>query len=465
VTTTRLDVPTDRPDGPDGPGRPAGAPGTPAPDEPAGDAPATGADGAPAAAGAPAGRPGPWRLRLAVAAAGLAVAVASGWAQHLPADDMAILVATSFGVALLAGAVGHLGLALLGTSHVSLRAQAVVVGLVSVVGTAVGTLAAARAMFVSSHDLAALLTVLAAAGTVGVLGAVELGGRVSRASDALAALTRRIADGEGTAHGGAGGSAELAALAAELEDMGRRLEASRARERTLEGARRELVAWVSHDLRTPLAGIRAMSEALTDGVVTDADTVARYHATIQSETERLAALVDDLFELSRIHADAVTLTLGRASLGDVVSDALASARPVAEARGVRLDGRVTGAPPPVRLASQEMGRVLQNLLDNAIRHTPAGGTVTVDVRDADDRALVTVRDECGGIPARDLDRVFDLAYRGDAARSPGDDHRGAGLGLAIARGLVEAHDGDIAVRNDDGGCRFTVRLPLDPDGA
>ena len=255
------------------------------------------------------------------------MAVASGWAQHLPADDMAILVATSFGVALLAGAVGHLGLALLGTSHVSLRAQAVVVGLVSVVGTAVGTLAAARAMFVSSHDLAALLTVLAAAGTVGVLGAVELGGRVSRASDALAALTRRIADGEATAPGGAGGSAELAALAAELEDMGRRLEASRARERTLEGARRELVAWVSHDLRTPLAGIRAMSEALTDGVVTDADTVARYHATIQSETERLAALVDDLFELSRIHADAVSLTLGRASLGDVVSDALASAGP------------------------------------------------------------------------------------------------------------------------------------------
>ncbi len=89
----------------------------------------------------------------------------------------------------------------------------------------------------------------------------------------------------------------------------------------------------------------------------------------------------------------------------------------------------------------------------------------MDVRDRHDRALVTVRDECGGIPAGDLDRVFDLAYRGDAARSPGDDHRGAGLGLAIARGLVEAHDGDIAVRNDDGGCRFTVRLPLDPDGA
>jgi signal transduction histidine kinase len=222
---------------------------------------------------------------------------------------------------------------------------------------------------------------------------------------------------------------------------------------------------VSHDLRTPLAGIRAMSEALADGVVSDPDEVRRYHGTIQSETERLASLVDDLFELSRIHADAVTLDLGTAHLADLVSDALASARPAADARRVRLDGRVEGTVAPVRLAAHEMGRVLQNLLDNAIRHTPAGGTVTVEVGGDGSGAAVTVRDECGGIPPGDLDRVFDLAYRGDAARSPGD--RGAGLGLAIARGLVEAHAGEIAVRNDESGCRFTVRLPADaaPAGA
>jgi signal transduction histidine kinase len=404
--------------------------------------------------------------RAAVVGGGLALAALCGAWQGLPLSDMATLVAIAFGVALAVGLTGYVALEALGPQRAPLRAQAVAVGLVSVVGTALGVWAAARAMFVSAHDFAALLTVLVAAATVGVLGAIELGGRVERASEALGELTRRIgAGGEAGADAPAPAtaqlaSAEMAALAASLEDMRTRLAEARQREQALEGARRELVAWVSHDLRTPLAGIRAMSEALTDGVVTDPDEVARYHATIGDETERLARLVDDLFELSRIQADAVSLSLDGGSLTDVVSDALASARPVAEARGVRLGGRMGPLPPPVELASAEMGRVLQNLLDNAIRHTPAGGAVTVEVGGDADHASITVADECGGIPDDDLDRVFDLAYRGDTARSPGD--RGAGLGLAIARGLVEAHAGDIAVRNHDGGCCFTVRLPLAP---
>jgi signal transduction histidine kinase len=236
------------------------------------------------------------------------------------------------------------------------------------------------------------------------------------------------------------------------------------RERALERSRRELVAWVSHDLRTPIAGIRAMVEALDDGVVDSPDDVARYHGQLIGEADRLARLVDDLFELSRIEADALQLTLERVPLGELVSDAVGSVTAVAHAKGVRLDGRVDGsgeggAGPAVSGSAPELSRVVRNLLDNAIRHTPAGGTVEVSVRHDGGRAEVSVHDGCGGIPDDDLDRVFDLAYRGDSARTPGGAF-GAGLGLAIARGLVDAHRGDIAVHNERGGCRFTVRLPL-----
>lgn len=351
------------------------------------------------------------RARLGVVLAGLGLAVLVGWSQDLPARDLAQLVGLAFGVAAVVGVAGHL--ALRSRRARSLHLQAVVVALASVGATALGTLAAARAMFVSTHDLAVLFVVLVAAATVGVLGA---------------------------------------------EEMSRRLDASQRRERALDRARRDLVAWVSHDLRTPLAGIRAMVEALQDGVVDDPETIERYHRAIHQETTRLATLVDDLFELARIQASRLHLQLEMGSLGDVVSDAVASAQPLAGAKGVRLDGRVHQDLPPMALATPEVGRVLRNLLDNAIRHTPSGGAVTVEVGQNDGHAYVTVTDGCGGIPDADLDRVFEPAYRGDSARSPGD--RGGGLGLAIARGLAEAHAGQLGVQNSEGGCRFTVRLPL-----
>jgi signal transduction histidine kinase len=348
----------------------------------------------------------------AVVAAGLAVAVVAAAGLGMPAGDSAVLVATSFGVGLVAFLAGRVVLR---------RSRSpVVVALIPIVATVLGLLAAARAMFVSSHDLSALVVVVAGAGTAGVLGAL--------------------------------------ALAAELERARRRAAASAERERALESSRRELVAWVSHDLRTPIAGMRAMVEALDDGVVDDPAEVRRYHRQLVDEADRLARLVDDLFELSRIEADALHLTLRPLALGEVVSDAVASAAPVARAKGVALSGWVDGALPPVAGSAPELTRVVRNLLDNAIRHTPSGGAVEVTVAGTNGRAEVTVRDECGGIADDDLDRVFDLAYRGDAARSPGPGG-GAGLGLAIARGFVEAHRGDIAVRNEAGGCRFVVHLP------
>ena len=251
-------------------------------------------------------------------------------------------------------------------------------------------------------------------------------------------------------------------MADELEGASLRLSESAARESAMDLSRRELVAWVSHDLRTPLAGIRAMSEALEDGVVTDDETVARYHRTIRQEADRLAGLVDDLFELSRIHAGALSLARERVPLVDLVGEVVAGASVAAATKGVFLEGTADEPSPLVELSTPEMARVVRNLLDNAIRHTPTGGRVEVAARLNGARAVVEVADACGGLAEHDLDRVFDLAYRGDAARTPGDGR--AGLGLAIAKGLVEAHHGTIAVANAGAGCRFTVSLPL-ADGA
>lgn len=364
----------------------------------------------------------PWRAMSAAALVGLALSAVTAAVVGIGRDDTMVLVGTSFGAACITLVLASAVLIWLGRSDDRPeRVRVVIVGLIPVVSFAAGALAAARSMFVSTHDLRALGVVIASAGTAGVIGGI------------------------------------LAAH--ELAEGRRRLENSRATQERLERSRRELVAWVSHDLRTPLAGIRAMSEALVDGVVTDAETMASYHARIQREMERLTQLVDDLFELSRIEVDAVRLTLEPVSLHDLVSDAIASADPVAGARGVELVGRIDGPSPVLDLSSPEMLRVVHNLLDNAIRHTPSGGSVLVDVSSDEAAALVSVSDECGGIADHDLDRVFDLAYRGDPSRSPADS-TGAGLGLAIARGFVEAHRGQLSVRNEGNGCCFKIRLPL-----
>lgn len=236
---------------------------------------------------------------------------------------------------------------------------------------------------------------------------------------------------------------------------------ARAHERAAEASRRELVAWISHDLRTPLAGICAMTEALGDGVVSSPADVMSYASRIRVETQRLAGMVDDLFELSRITAGSLRLTPSAVPLHDVVSEAIAALAPVAARRGVRVQTAVSQW--PVVLGSDpELSRILRNLLSNAICHTPDGGIVVVAAGLDGEQAWLRVDDACGGIPEADLDRVFDVAFRGSKARTPSPEATqpaGAGLGLAIARGLVEAHRGHILASNHGPGCRFEVRLP------
>ena len=372
--------------------------------------------------------------------------------------ELVLLAAGTAAVAAIAGA-----LVLRALRRRSLGAQAAAVAVAAVVGVGVGAWFGARAMFLSEHDLWALGVMLVASGSVGVVTALVLGRRVGAASNALVDVARRIGDGDiRQSVPDPGAPQELARLHHELELTSRRLDQARAREQTLDASRRELVAWVSHDLRTPLAGIRAIVEALEDGVVDDPDTVARYYATLRREADRLAELVDDLFELSRAQSGVLELHMERVSLGDLVSDALAGASPVAAAKGVHLEGRLDGPPAELEVSASEVLRALRNILENAIRHTPSDGTVTVEAGRDDAGAFVSVVDTGGGIPEKDLPRIFEVAFRGDAARTPGD--AGAGLGLAIARRFVEAHRGDITVRNENGGCRFTVHLPLPSRG-
>ncbi len=372
-------------------------------------------------------------------------------------NDTAVVLALAVGASLAVLAGGTL--LLRAVRRRSLSLQITVVALTALGAVMAGAVATAQAMFLSSHDLGVLMVVLAVAGAVGVAGALLLGRRVAASSRALSEVTRQIGAGRPPERAARMATVELDRLAGDLITMERQLVEAQRRERALEAARRELVAWVSHDLRTPLAGIRAMAEALEDGIVADEVGTARYHRMIREETDRLAGLVDDLFELSRIHAGALQLHLERVSLADLVADALAGADPVATAKGVRLHGHVHEPVPALQASPPEVLRVLRNLLHNAIRHTPADGTITVEGGvGEDDRVYVAVSDSCGGIPESDIDRVFEVAFRGEAARTP-DGDGGGGLGLAIARGIVEAHDGRISVRNDGPGCRFLVELP------
>jgi signal transduction histidine kinase len=353
-------------------------------------------------------------------------------------------------------AVGLVGMGIIRLlRRASLRLSIQASGAVPVIAIVAGTLVTARAMFLSQHDLGVVVMVCVIAGILASAFGWLLGRQIESGSAALRRAARSLGDEPGQFRAPARPlAAEFAALSRELTDTSAKLAKSRAREQALEQSRRQLVAWVSHDLRTPLAGLRAMAEALEDGLAADPP---RYHKQIRAEAERLATMVDDLFELSRIQSGSLQLSSDQIALDDLVSDVLASTEALARERGVRLGGSAARQL-TVRADPRELSRALTNLLANAIRHTPPGGRVHVEARLECGNAVLAVADSCGGIPQADLPHVFDLAWRGTDARSPAPDS-GAGLGLAIVRGVAEAHHGSVRVANTGVGCRFEMRLP------
>lgn len=341
----------------------------------------------------------------------------------------------------------------------SLRMSLLVLSLTTVAAVIAASIGTAQAMFLSDHDFGVLVLVSVVVAVLMTGVSWLLAHNLAVGSRALTEQTRAIGDlsllDAPVVPVAVPISAEFATLAHELEAARSRLAESRAREVALETSRRELVAWVSHDLRSPLAGIRAMAEALEDDVAEDP---ARYRKQIRMEVDRLAGLVDDLFELSVIQAGALKLSLDRISLSDLVSDTLAGADALARERGIALRGHAP-ADVTVRADGRELSRLMNNLVVNAIRHTPSDGAVEISLGARDGLATIAVTDGCGGIPEEDLPRVFDVAWRGNHARTPSSTDGGAGLGLAIVRGIVEAHAGEITVENTDHGCRFEVSLP------
>jgi len=362
-------------------------------------------------------------------------------------------------VAVVAVAVSLIGLLLLRRmARRSIGSMVALVVLVCSVTSMAGVGVIAWRMMATTSDRDAMLDLMAVGGLAGLAVAVVVGRQLMKATRALSTAVSDVGDSGIYVAPKRQLPAELAELSDGLASAHEKLSSARTRERALEASRRELVAWVSHDLRTPLAGLRAMAEALEDGVVVDPRTVSQYHTQIRTEVDRLSTMIDDLFELSRIHAGALRLSKRMTGLEDLVAEVVASAEPVARAKGVRLTGAAVRGM-PVYVDSAEIGRALRNLVINAIRHTPSDGVVDVLAEVQSGMAAVCVSDACGGIPPEDLPRVFDVAFRGESARTPAPDG-GGGLGLSIARGIVEAHSGQIAVRNAGPGCQFLIRLPL-----
>ena len=359
-------------------------------------------------------------------------------------------------VAVAATAIAGLG-ALRLLARRSVGVHVALVAVVCVI-TAMITIGEISVIMLSPGDRAVMLELMGVSGIASLVASYFVGRAISRASGALLASVRQVGDAGVYTPPDVPLPAELEGLSRGLAEAHERLGQARAREQAFEASRRELVAWVSHDLRTPLAGLRAMAEALEDQVVVDPREVSHYHSQIRIETERLAAMIDDLFELSKIHAGALRLSPRVVGLEDLIADVVASAAPVARAKRVRLTGSAVRGM-PVLIDSAEFGRAVRNLVINAIRHTPPDGTIEILGELRSGVACVSVSDECGGIPLDDLPRVFDVAFRGESARTP-DPSGGAGLGLSIARGIVEAHSGDISVLNTGPGCQFLITLPL-----
>jgi signal transduction histidine kinase len=376
----------------------------------------------------------------------------------IPLPDLVSIV----GISLVAAAgVGALGLAALRlTRRATMLVQLWVIVATTVVSVVVGMVAAAQAMYVSSHDLLVLLYIAGASGFVSLMIALLLGRAFARNSTRLQLLARALGDGTTVAPGAtAGRNTEFTSLETELAQTSRRLADAREQLEALEQSRQEFFAWISHDLRTPLAGLRAMAEALDDELAADP---RRFHRQMLSQVDHLSSMVDDIFELSKIHSGTLALTMEPISLYDLVSDVVAELNALAKSRSVTLtesrSGEFTVAGDP-----RELSRVIGNLLINAIQHSPPGGVISVATLQGEDGdVVVTVEDAGGGIPEQDLAKVFTAGWRATPSRTPDpawSPSAGAGLGLAIVQGIVEAHAGAVSVRNVPGGCRFDVSLP------
>jgi signal transduction histidine kinase len=343
-------------------------------------------------------------------------------------------------ITLAVGLAATVGLRLLPT----VRLQLLGLALLAVLLPLLVVLLSGWVMFHMGDDVK-ILAVAAASASAAVAAALVLGDSIARNVERLRAASVKVAAGDLTARAPDTGPRELAELGRAFNEMAASLE-------SLFDARRELVAAASHDLRTPIASISAMLEAIDDGLAEPEE----YIAPLRDQARRLGTLVDDLFELARIDAGALVFESRSVPLAPIIDACLSGFEAQARAQNVQLEQHVQPAAADARCAPEHVERVLLNLLTNALRHTPSDGTVAVAVTSADDHVQVSVEDDGEGISAEAASRMFDRFWRGDSARNGA----GAGLGLAIARGLVEVQGGTIwAEARTSGGARVSFTLP------
>jgi signal transduction histidine kinase len=394
----------------------------------------------------------PLAVSVLIAAVGALATLAIGLGPFGPDEvgHLALLMMVAIALTALATAVmaPRLARASFSVRLVSIAAFATMVGFANL--TVLSLL-----MLVDAH-VATVIAVLLIYSTAAAVGAALATARAT--SDALARVdetARRLAAGDLEARTGpVGEGGEIESLARALDEMADRLGSSLAREREAEAQRRNLVTAVSHDLRTPLAGLRAMVEAIEDGVVNDPSTIRRYLREMTSSVDSLVGLVDDLFELVQLDAGAIQAETERARVEEVVGSALAACKAQAASKGLVVQAHIDGAAQVP--CSPRLTRVVQNLLQNAIRHTPSDGTVIIEASHRECELELSVLDNGDGIDAAVLDRVFEPFWRGDSARRG----EGSGLGLALAKRIVEALGGRIAVESSSTrGSRFAVLVP------
>jgi signal transduction histidine kinase len=389
-----------------------------------------------------------WSIAFAVAVAGVVSAVAlARYDGHAAITTFEILAPLGCATVLVAHALAH------GRERVgSLRRQFAVVSTVAVVQLVAAVVLFVDQMFVSGHD--AFFAVLAAVyATALTAWAVRLLGRRALDDvDAVRATLAGVGEGRRDVRTGVRGRDEIARLAADVDAMVARLEAE-------EGARRSLIAAVSHDLRTPITALRLLADAIDDEVV-GAEKRREYVARIGTHVRALGALIDDLFELTRLESGDLTWTMERVRVDALLRETIEAMRPAAEAEEVTVTAELDAPIAAAHGNPEKLQRVLFNLIQNAIRHTPPDGSVTVRAESVGGGIEIEVADTGSGIEGEHRTRVFEPFYRADGARSDG----GAGLGLAVSRAIVEAHGGTIWLEDAPVGARVRFRLPSE-DGA
>lgn len=401
----------------------------------------------------------PLRFAFGVAVILVFSLVLFNWMMHPPMGDLSLMAQFLSITSVISGLAGYTAYRL-GWIEKSPGLHITLLGIYALASglTFLNVWITARLMFTSQHDLQlATVLLLFAGGIAMVLGYFLSSGLISRINQ-LEKAAHEIQLGKLDVIIPVHGRDELASLAVSFNEMAVRLKLAAQKQQEVETLRKDLIAWTGHDLQTPLASIRAIIEALADGLVEDPVASQRYLRTAQREIQNLSSLIDDLFQMAQLDAGGLILNREMASLSDLISDTLESFSTLVMQKNISLEGKITTHLDPINMDVQRIGRVLNNLIANALRSTPVDGKVSVLAASIPEGVRVEVIDTGEGISTEDLPYVFDRFYRGEKSRSRASG--GAGLGLAIARGIIDAHHGQITVESQPGqGSRFYFILP------